>query len=171
MPQSLKHRARQWAAACGAAALVALPLPALAQDAAAPAAADTTTAPPPQQCAPGAFGEYVSLMPEDAETDVVTAMHLEFQCGDILSDGTYIPTGYRVELEGECDGAPCDYPLAFVMATAHENRFEGLFVTHDGADVIMRLRKNRNGAMLVLVTQTPGSGEKPERMRIRMNES
>ena len=173
MPHPLTlRRPGRWAACAAAAALLALPLPASAQDATAPntaaAAADPVET---MACTPGVFGEGVSLTANDAETDAVTAMHLEFQCGDVLSDGTYIPTGYRVELEGECGDAACNYPMSFLLPTAHEGRFEGLFVTDAGEDVILRLRKNRNGAMLVMIRQTPGSGDKPERLRIRMSES
>ena len=174
MPHPLSSLARRWAAACGAAALVALPLPALSQDAAAPSTTDTTTAdaaPAPEQCSPGVFGEFASLSASEAETDAVTAVHLEFQCGDILSDGTFIPTGYRVELEGECDGAACDYPLAFLVPTASEGRYEGMFVSNDGADVILRLRRNRQGAILAMIVQTPGSGEKAERTRVQLSQN
>lgn len=173
MPHPLQfRRTGRWAAWAAAAALLALPLPASAQNAAAPntaaAAADPAET---MHCTPGVFGEGASLTANDAESDAVTAMHLEYQCGDVLSDGTYIPTGYRVELEGECGDAACNYPMSFLLPTAHESRFEGLFVTDQGEDVILRLRKNRNGAMLVMIRQTPGSGNKPERLRIRMSES
>ena len=171
MPHPLTGRARQCAASLAAAALLALPLPAVAQNATAPNTAAAAADPAePLHCTPGSFGQGVSLTADGAESDAVTALHLDFQCGDVLSDGTFIPTGYRAELEGECGEGPCNYPLAFLMPTAHENRFEGIFVTDEGEDMILRLRKNRNGAMLVVIKQTPGSGDKPERMRIKLTE-
>lgn len=123
-------------------------------------------------CTPGAFGEGASLNVSQGDDKAVTAVHLDFQCGDVLADGTYIPTGYRVELEGECGDAACDYPLAFVFATARPDSYQGGFV-RDGEDVVIRLRKANRGTRLVMISQEPGgrgNGNKPTRGRYRLKE-
>lgn len=164
MPHSNSLRSTLFAA-LGAVALAGLPGAAAAQQ-----AADGDAAPAAPACTAGAFGEGVSLTPKQGEDPAVTAVHLEFQCGDILSDGTFIPTGYRIELEGECGDAACSYPMAFVSETASPNRYEGGFVSDEGNDVMLRVRKTRNGVVLLMLTRTPGSGEKPERLRFRLDE-
>lgn len=123
-------------------------------------------------CTPGAFGEGVSLKATEGDDKAVTMVHLEFQCGDVLSDGTYVPTGYRVELEGECGEAACQYPLAFVAATARPGAYQGAFVD-DGKDVVLRLRKANRGTRLIMISQAPGgrgNKVKPTRTRYRLSE-
>jgi len=152
-------------AALGAVALCGQPGLAAAQQ-----AGDDTAAAAVPDCTAGPFGEGVSLTPQDGDDPAVTAIHLEFQCGDILSDGTLIPTGYRVELEGECNGAPCNYPMTILMPTASDNRYEGAFVSDEGKDVTLRVRKTRRGVVFLMLTRTPGSGEKPTRLRYQLND-
>lgn len=130
------------------------------------------TASAQDQCTPGSFGEGVSLNASQGDDKAVTMVHLEFQCGDVLSDGTYVPTGYRVELEGECGDAACSYPLAFVSATARPGAYQGMFVD-DGKDVVLRLRKARRGTRLIMISQAPGdrgNKVKPTRARYRLTE-
>lgn len=163
-------------AGLGAFVLAAAPAAVSAQQAAdtpaAPAAESTDAAPPVPTCQPGAFGEGVSLAPRNDKDPSVTAVHLEFQCGDILSDGTYIPTGYRIQLEGECGDAPCDYPLAFLTPSADGARYEGSYISAEGDDVILRVRRNRGDTIvLIMLTRTPGEDAKPERARFFLEES
>jgi len=131
----------------------------------------TTPAAAQLLCEPGVFGEAASFEVRRAEDMRVTSMRLEFQCGDVLSDGTLIPTGYRVELEGECDGAPCDYPVVMARDTAREGQLEATFV-RDGRDYTVRIRAGRRGrgATVSVISRPPGRGQQRDRAVYRMGE-
>ena len=155
---------RRPARLAGLAALPALALglagPAVAQSD--PATSAASEQPPAVACTPGAFGEGAELDVESGDDQAITHMGVEFQCGDILSDGTYIPTGYRIYLSGECAQGTCHYPTIFAYPTAREGHYEAFFV-EDGLNVTLRIRKIQRAVDVIYVGREPGDTGKPIR--------
>ncbi|MEM9222477.1 MAG: hypothetical protein AAGB11_08745 [Pseudomonadota bacterium] len=121
-----------------------------------------------EACSPGTYGDFIELTVNEGNDKAVTSAELEFQCGDTLSDGTFVPTGYRLHLEGECGSGACNYPTAILFPTARRNQLAGLFV-FDGKDYTVRMRKTRRGSQLNLSIRGQERG-KPQRARYRLAE-
>ncbi|MEM0906407.1 MAG: hypothetical protein AAGJ94_03520 [Pseudomonadota bacterium] len=144
----------------------------------APFALTATPAAAQTECEPGAFGEVADFTVSKSEDKRVTAVSLEYQCGDTLSDGTFIPTGYRLYLEGECGEGACNYPTLMAMPTAREGQLTASYV-QDGKDVTVRMRKSRRGVNLNVMAREPRRGRrnggdgggraKPERANYRLS--
>lgn len=110
-----------------------------------------------QECADGAFGEGGTFTVRNADDKAVTGMTLAFQCGEILGDGRLVPTGYRMQLTGECNGGDCSYPLVILSPTARPENYSAFFVEGD-ANVTVHVRPaRREGTLRVSVaTRVPG---------------
>ncbi|MEM6762054.1 MAG: hypothetical protein AAF615_04180 [Pseudomonadota bacterium] len=120
-------------------------------------------------CAPGIFDVGGTYRTRRGDDDRVTTAIIEFQCGDVLSDGTFIPTGYRVQLEGDCNGAPCEYPMLMANETAREAVYNASFVD-EGKNVVVRLRKPRQGqgVTIIVIRRAPERGAEPDRAIYRL---
>ncbi|MEM8663799.1 MAG: hypothetical protein AAGF49_06715, partial [Pseudomonadota bacterium] len=120
-------------------------------------------------CTPGAFGEGGTYEATDAEDTRVTAVIIEFQCGDTLSDGTFIPTGYRVLVEGDCDGVDCGYPVVIAKPMAQPDMYGANFA-FEGRNVALRMRPpaNGEGVNLFWTAREPGPDSEAERGRYRL---
>lgn len=115
-------------------------------------------------CEPGALGvsgEYTAPMVADG--DVVRAA-IAFQCGEFLSDGTYIPEGYRLQITYACAPQECSYPFAFANQTHRERVYVEL--THEGQTRYnFRISPNRRGQLVLNVVEVDLGTRERERRR------
>ena len=130
-------------------------------DRAAQKAAKTEQAAAPT-CTPGAFGEGVDLDVEKGDDGAIKTLGVAFQCSETLSDGTFIPEGYRVYLSGDCADGPCAYPTMLALPTAREGQYEAFFV-ENGMNVTLRIRKVRGRVVVTYIGREPGDRGKPTR--------
>jgi hypothetical protein len=149
-------------------ALLALPLaagPVLAQD-----AQDRDGMPlgeelPIVNCEPGALGPGGEYETRNAQPEGVTRAIIGYQCEEFLTDGTYIPEGYRLQVFYGCPPQECEYPFLFAEAVpgrddVFTDRYEA-----DGIRRIVRLRANRRGRLIVVVIDIDPETRERERMR------
>ncbi|MEO1103969.1 MAG: hypothetical protein AAFW98_09620 [Pseudomonadota bacterium] len=120
-----------------------------------------------EDCPAGAFGEWADFDVSEGDDDAISQLSLEFQCGDTLSDRTFIPTGYRLYLDGACGGASCEYETVLALPTARDNQYEANFVL-GGNNVTARLRKGRRGTTLIMITRPPKRGAERQRSTYRL---
>jgi hypothetical protein len=103
-------------------------------------------------CEPGPIGiagEYANPAPGP---EGVTRALVAFQCEDFLTDGTYVPQGYRLQVFYDCGGAECFYPFAFALPT-HRPALYTAVVYEDGARIRLQIRRNRRDQLIVRVIE------------------
>ena len=93
-----------------------------------------------------------------AEGQAITEVSISFQCGGSTSDGAYIPTGYRLELTGECAAGTCDLGTTVATEGPDDKSFVASMKDEVGFRQI-RLGKNRRDNW-TLAVRTRAEGER-----------
>lgn len=150
--------------------LAATATPAAAQDDPAPsAAADEAAAFQPADaadlaCDPGALGVGGSYENPDAADGEITRAQIAWQCEEFLSDGTYVPEGYRLQLHYACGANECPHPFAFATPANNPEAFAAT-AFEDGRRTRFQIRLDRQDRLVVTVVEAEVGGGEPERRR------
>jgi hypothetical protein len=165
MTRSALPDARKGLAAALAVSAALAGAPALAQDTTAAPAATTSTTAAAADCTPGGLGEGGTFTARRGAADGIVRAEIAFQCERTLSDGTYVPEGYRVQLYETCDSGECELPFLFVSEGRNDS-YAGQY-DDNGTPTQLRFRTNRNDGLVITAVTGGGRGQQGERERER----
>lgn len=91
-----------------------------------------------------------------AEGRAITEVTLTFQCGGIASDGAFIPTGYRLDVRGECPSGTCDLGTTVAMPAGEVGTYMAVLADETVGFRELRIQARRKAVNLVVRTEVDG---------------
>jgi len=120
---------------------------------------------PLADCEPGVLGPGGMYETRSSQPEGVTSAILGYQCEEFLTDGTYVPAGYRVQVFRSCPPQECAFPFLFAEPLPGRDGIYADSYVENGTRRTVRLRTNPRGRLILIVTDLDAETKERERMR------
>lgn len=92
----------------------------------------------------------------EAEGTAVTEVTLTFQCGGTGPGGVFIPTGYKIEVEGECPSGTCDLGTTIAVEGPGRGEYSAVLMDEAVGARSMVIATRRKALSLSVRTEVKG---------------